>query len=128
MRGRSLRRSSGYRELYPHESGKQKIDLLVTATGFKTTYIPACGFMGRNGGKLEVKWREKPEAYFSMCAGGIPKYFFLLWRAECADWAWECAGHVGVECGLNAGLGGKDFEGGYQVCPYPLPALVAVSF
>jgi cation diffusion facilitator CzcD-associated flavoprotein CzcO len=59
------------------ESGEEEFDLIVTATGFNTTYIPPWELVGRDERRLDVEWREKPEAYFSMCAGGIPNYFFF---------------------------------------------------
>ncbi|KAL2858487.1 hypothetical protein BJY01DRAFT_360 [Aspergillus pseudoustus] len=59
------------------EAGEEEFDLIVTATGFHTTYIPAWELVGRNGRRLDVEWQEKPEAYFSLCAGGIPNYFFF---------------------------------------------------
>ncbi|KAJ0415766.1 hypothetical protein BJY00DRAFT_304604 [Aspergillus carlsbadensis] len=59
------------------EEEEEGFDLIVTATGFNTTYIPAWELVGRDGRRLDVEWREKPAAYFSMCTGGIPNYFFF---------------------------------------------------
>ncbi|KAL3444179.1 hypothetical protein BJX65DRAFT_174915 [Aspergillus insuetus] len=59
------------------ESGEEEFDLIATATGFNTTFIPAWELVGRDGRRLDVEWREKPEAYFSMCAAGVPNYFFF---------------------------------------------------
>ncbi|KAL2817581.1 hypothetical protein BJX63DRAFT_429625 [Aspergillus granulosus] len=59
------------------EAGEEEFDLIVTATGFNTTYIPTWELVGRDGRRLDVEWREKPEAYFSLCAAGMPNYFFF---------------------------------------------------
>ncbi|KAL3462604.1 hypothetical protein BJX64DRAFT_258672 [Aspergillus heterothallicus] len=63
------------------ESGEEEeFDLIVTATGFDTTYIPVWELIGRNGRRLDDdndEWRRKPEAYFSLCAAGVPNYFFF---------------------------------------------------
>ncbi|KAL4863636.1 hypothetical protein BDV12DRAFT_25498 [Aspergillus spectabilis] len=59
-------------------SGKEEeFDLIVCATGFETSFIPAWNLVGRDGRKLSEEWKEVPRAYFSLCAGGVPNYFIF---------------------------------------------------
>ncbi|RDW65714.1 flavin-containing monooxygenase [Aspergillus mulundensis] len=57
----------------------EEFDLIVCATGFSTTFIPAWTFIGRNGRRLDKEWGppNTPQAYFSLCAGGMPNYFMF---------------------------------------------------
>jgi cation diffusion facilitator CzcD-associated flavoprotein CzcO len=60
------------------ESGtesEEEFDLIVCATGFNTSFIPAWTLIGRDGRRLEHEWKDIPTAYFSLCAGGMPNYF-----------------------------------------------------
>ncbi|KAL4880541.1 hypothetical protein BJY04DRAFT_191003 [Aspergillus karnatakaensis] len=59
------------------EEEEEEVDLIVCATGFTTTFIPAFDQIGRGGRTLASEWAETPKAYFSMCAGGIPNWFFF---------------------------------------------------
>ncbi|EAW07003.1 flavin-containing monooxygenase [Aspergillus clavatus NRRL 1] len=59
------------------EAGVEEFDLIVCATGFNTTFIPAWELVGREGRRLSEEWKEKPEAYFSVCAAGYPNYFMF---------------------------------------------------
>lgn len=59
------------------DTGEQDFDLIVCATGFDTTFIPGWELIGRDGRRLDTEWKEIPEAYFSVCAGGIPNYFMF---------------------------------------------------
>ncbi|KAL4746798.1 hypothetical protein BDW72DRAFT_210132 [Aspergillus terricola var. indicus] len=60
------------------ESGaksEEEFDLIVCATGFKTSFIPVWTIIGRDGRRLDHEWKDIPTAYFSLCAGGMPNYF-----------------------------------------------------
>ncbi|KAL4737210.1 hypothetical protein BDV11DRAFT_216842 [Aspergillus similis] len=60
------------------ESGAEsdeEFDLIVCATGFNTSFIPAWTLIGRDGRRLDHEWKDIPAAYFSLCAGGMPNYF-----------------------------------------------------
>ncbi|GIK05969.1 hypothetical protein Aspvir_010086 [Aspergillus viridinutans] len=59
------------------DKGAEEFDLIVCATGFNTSFIPAWELVGRDGRRLDEEWKEKPEAYFSVCAAGIPNYFMF---------------------------------------------------
>lgn len=58
-------------------AGEEGFDLIVYATGFDTTFVPGWELMAREGRRLDVEWKKVPEAYFSICAGGIPNYFIF---------------------------------------------------
>ncbi|KAL4780314.1 hypothetical protein BJX76DRAFT_360979 [Aspergillus varians] len=60
------------------ETGEEEeFDLIVCATGFNTSFIPAWELVGRDGRRLDNEWKDIPQAYFSMCAAGIPNYFIF---------------------------------------------------
>jgi cation diffusion facilitator CzcD-associated flavoprotein CzcO len=59
------------------DKGVEEFDLIVCAAGFNTSFIPAWELVGRDGRRLDEEWKEKPEAYFSVCAAGIPNYFMF---------------------------------------------------
>lgn len=59
------------------EDGEQEFDLIVCATGFNTTFVPGWEFVGRGGRRLDIEWKETPQAYFSICAGAAPNYFMF---------------------------------------------------
>lgn len=56
---------------------EEEFDLIVCATGFNTSFIPAWELIGRDGRKLAREWKDIPQAYFSLCAGGMPNYFMF---------------------------------------------------
>ncbi|KAJ6125329.1 hypothetical protein N7471_012646 [Penicillium samsonianum] len=58
-------------------AGEEEFDLIVCPTGFDTTIIPGWELVAREGGRFDVEWKKTPEAYFSICAGGIPNYFMF---------------------------------------------------
>ncbi|ODM21128.1 hypothetical protein SI65_04181 [Aspergillus cristatus] len=60
------------------EGGEQEFDLIVCATGFNTTFVPGWELVGRDGRRLDVEWKEIPQAYFSICAGTTPTYFMFV--------------------------------------------------
>ncbi|KAL4984189.1 hypothetical protein BDW68DRAFT_167552 [Aspergillus falconensis] len=57
------------------EESDEEFDLIVCATGFNTSFIPAWTLIGRDGRRLDHEWKDIPKAYFSLCAGGMPNYF-----------------------------------------------------
>ncbi|KAJ5170247.1 uncharacterized protein N7500_003030 [Penicillium coprophilum] len=58
-------------------AGEEEFDLIVCATGFDTTFIPGWELVARQGRRLDVQWKDVPQAYFSICAGGVPNYFIF---------------------------------------------------
>ncbi|KAK0731824.1 hypothetical protein B0H67DRAFT_477287 [Lasiosphaeris hirsuta] len=58
------------------ESGEiLKVDAIVCATGFETSFCPRFPIIGRNG-NLQDRWRsEVPKAYMSCAVDGVPNYF-----------------------------------------------------
>jgi cation diffusion facilitator CzcD-associated flavoprotein CzcO len=58
------------------ESGEVlKVDAIVCATGFDTSFCPRFPLIGR-GGNLQDRWsKETPKAYMSCAVAGLPNYF-----------------------------------------------------
>ena len=58
------------------ESGEVlKVDAIVCATGFNTSFCPRFPVIGRDG-NLQEKWqKEIPKAYLSCAVAGLPNYF-----------------------------------------------------
>ncbi len=58
------------------ESGEVlKVDAIVCATGFDTSFCPRFPIIGRDG-NLQEKWqKETPKAYMSCAVAGLPNYF-----------------------------------------------------
>ncbi|KAK4105331.1 FAD/NAD(P)-binding domain-containing protein [Parathielavia hyrcaniae] len=55
-----------------------KVDAIVCATGFDTSFCPRFPIIGRDG-NLQDKWRkETPKAYMSCAVAGLPNYFMLF--------------------------------------------------
>ncbi|OJJ42184.1 hypothetical protein ASPZODRAFT_2122686 [Penicilliopsis zonata CBS 506.65] len=57
------------------DGAEHEFDLIVCATGFETSFVPGWEMMGRDGRTPAKDWAETPQAYFSLCAGGMPNYF-----------------------------------------------------
>jgi len=52
-----------------------RVDAIVCATGFDTSFVPRFPIIGRNG-NLQERWRkEVPKAYLSCAVPGMPNYF-----------------------------------------------------
>ncbi|KAK4188533.1 hypothetical protein QBC35DRAFT_192924 [Podospora australis] len=61
------------------ESGEiLKVDAIICATGFETSFCPRFPIVGRDG-NLQDRWRkETPKAYLSCAVPGLPNYFTFL--------------------------------------------------
>ncbi|KAL2022759.1 hypothetical protein VTK56DRAFT_4575 [Thermocarpiscus australiensis] len=76
-------RRSGINRFVPEgielETGEiLKVDAIVCATGFDTSFCPRFPIIGRDG-NLQVRWRkETPKAYMSCAVPGLPNYFMFL--------------------------------------------------
>ncbi|CAL1693778.1 unnamed protein product [Somion occarium] len=57
---------------------QHKIDILVCATGYDTTYQSPFPMVGRNGTNLNDKWSPHPITYLSVCVDEFPNWFFSL--------------------------------------------------
>lgn len=55
----------------------EEFDLIVCATGFDTSYLPRYRLVGRNNVSLDERWKNDPEAFFSVHAEGMPNYFMI---------------------------------------------------
>lgn len=58
------------------ESGEVlKVDAIICATGFNTSFRPRFPIIGRDG-NLQDRWaKETPKAYMSCAVAGLPNYF-----------------------------------------------------
>lgn len=56
---------------------EEDFDLIVCATGFNTSFLPRWKLVGRNGATLDERWKDHPEAFFSVHADGMPNYFMI---------------------------------------------------
>ena len=57
-----------------------KVDVIITATGYDTSYAPRFPIVGLNGVDLREKWiKDGAEAYLSLAVPDMPNYF-----SECA--------------------------------------------
>ncbi|KAF2742122.1 FAD/NAD(P)-binding domain-containing protein [Sporormia fimetaria CBS 119925] len=54
------------------------VDVLITATGFDTSFRPRFPIVGRGGRDLQDMWRDSPEAYFGLAVHGFPNYLVFL--------------------------------------------------
>ncbi|KAK4043690.1 hypothetical protein C8A01DRAFT_32219 [Parachaetomium inaequale] len=55
-----------------------KVDAVVCATGFDTSFCPRFPLVGRDG-NLQDRWaKETPKAYMSCAVAGLPNYFMFL--------------------------------------------------
>ncbi|KAH7397965.1 hypothetical protein BKA64DRAFT_624001 [Cadophora sp. MPI-SDFR-AT-0126] len=52
-----------------------KVDTIVCATGFDTTYRPSFKVIGQDGKDLRDVWAKEPRSYISVAASGFPNYF-----------------------------------------------------
>ncbi|KAH8891047.1 FAD/NAD(P)-binding domain-containing protein [Thozetella sp. PMI_491] len=61
------------------ESGEVlKVDAVVCATGFETSFRPRFPIVGRNGNLQDIWKEELPKAYLSCAVAGLPNYFVFL--------------------------------------------------
>ncbi|KAK5663433.1 hypothetical protein OQA88_3862 [Cercophora sp. LCS_1] len=76
-------KTGGMRRFVPEglqlESGEiVKVDAIVCATGFETSFRPRFPIIGRTG-NLQDRWsKETPKAYMSCAVSGLPNYFMFL--------------------------------------------------
>ncbi len=57
---------------------KHEVDVIVFATGFATTeFLVPMKITGRNGVRLEEKWKDGAEAYLGISVSGFPNFFMM---------------------------------------------------
>ncbi|CAK7219658.1 hypothetical protein SBRCBS47491_003921 [Sporothrix bragantina] len=52
-----------------------KVDAIVCATGFDTSFTGRFPIYGAGGLDLDAKWRDYPDTYMGLCTPGMPNYF-----------------------------------------------------
>lgn len=56
-----------------------KVDVIITATGYETSFVPRFPIIGLNKQNLQDKWRkEGAAAYLAVAVPGFPNYFLTL--------------------------------------------------
>lgn len=54
------------------------VDVIIAATGYDTSYVPAFQLTGRNGVDLAKRWKQTgAEAYFTCAVPDMPNYFSM---------------------------------------------------
>lgn len=56
----------------------RKVDSIVCATGFDTSFTSRYPVYGINGATLAERWKSVPETYISVATDGFPNYFMYL--------------------------------------------------
>jgi len=57
--------------------GEEEFDMIVCATGFDTTFIPAWKLVGLDGATLEQRWKTDPDAFFAVQVDTMPNYYMF---------------------------------------------------
>lgn len=52
-----------------------KVDIIICATGFDTSYRPSFNLRGKHGKNLRDVWADKPRSYLSIAVSDFPNYF-----------------------------------------------------
>ncbi|KAH7082480.1 hypothetical protein FB567DRAFT_551421 [Paraphoma chrysanthemicola] len=61
------------------QSGKDiKVDAVICATGFDTSYRPPFNVRGKHGKELRDVWADKPKSYLAVAVSGFPNYFTAI--------------------------------------------------
>ena len=56
---------------------ERKVDAVVCATGFDTSFTPRFPIIGTNGVSLADEWRDHPNAYMSLAIPKFPNFFII---------------------------------------------------
>lgn len=57
---------------------EHKVDILVAATGFNTSFRPRFPILGRGGANLQDVWSSDPASYMGTGVCGFPNYLIFL--------------------------------------------------
>ncbi|KAI0712856.1 FAD/NAD-P-binding domain-containing protein [Cerioporus squamosus] len=60
------------------DGAHHNLDLLFCATGYDTSWKLPLDIVGRNGVKLNDKWKDYPTSYLSICVDDFPNMFMCL--------------------------------------------------
>ncbi|KAH7070775.1 hypothetical protein BKA63DRAFT_579477 [Paraphoma chrysanthemicola] len=55
-----------------------KVDAVIYATGFDTSYRPPFNVRGKHGNELRDVWADKPRSYLAVAVSGFPNYFTAI--------------------------------------------------
>ncbi|KAI5857328.1 FAD/NAD(P)-binding domain-containing protein [Durotheca rogersii] len=76
--------TTGIRKVVPsgiisNDGQLHEVDVIVTATGYDTSFVPRFPIIGTGTVNLQDKWREEgAAAYLSVAVPGFPNYFTIL--------------------------------------------------
>ncbi|KAF5010117.1 hypothetical protein FDECE_3703 [Fusarium decemcellulare] len=76
--------TSGIKQVVPNgivdnDGVLHEVDIIISATGYETSYVPRFPIIGLNKVNLQDKWRNEGAAtYLSLAVPGFPNYFFIL--------------------------------------------------
>jgi cation diffusion facilitator CzcD-associated flavoprotein CzcO len=106
--------------LLTRDGKHHKVDIIVCATGFNTSFKPNfvligttlsvfCLIKGRHGTNLQDVWKDEAKSYLSLAVSGFPNYFSIssdivsnrsdIWT-ECTVSEWPCDSSIGARSGL----------------------------
>ncbi|KAI0337346.1 FAD/NAD-binding domain-containing protein [Trametopsis cervina] len=57
---------------------KRDYDVVVTATGFNTTFVPRFPIIGQDSTNLQDAWADIPRTYMGLCQDKFPNWFQLI--------------------------------------------------
>lgn len=57
---------------------KHKIDIVICATGFNTSYIPRFPIIGLNDLELKDAWEHAPSSYLGVGIARFPNFLMML--------------------------------------------------
>lgn len=57
------------------EGTEVKLDVLICATGFNTSFRPLFNLIGEDGANPGDEWKKEPKAYLGIAAAKFPNYF-----------------------------------------------------
>lgn len=61
-----------------NDGTRHKLDVVICATGYDTTYQLPFPIVGLNGTHLNTKWFPHPRTYLSVCVDEFPNFFLAL--------------------------------------------------
>ncbi|KAF9469451.1 FAD/NAD(P)-binding domain-containing protein [Collybia nuda] len=56
---------------------EHEMDVLICATGFDTSYMPAFAIIGEEGRSMKQEWVQEAKSYLGLAVAGFPNYFVI---------------------------------------------------
>lgn len=61
-----------------HEGNEVPVDVIITATGFDTSFRPKFPIIGLDDKSIAEKWKNFPMSYASIAVPSVPNYFMYI--------------------------------------------------